>query len=268
MSKIILAGLVAVVAVLLISPAAYAAPSMTVTDVVSPTGSQFDNPDARTTWNVSLSGISAWDTSQCSSTARFANGESFEGEDYANDNWKFWPFSSLTPIVSDDDWSFDDTYAAVSSVTARCVLEKKTYLGRRPYREAFTREKSGSSAFRRGGCPVYPYSIGKLTIDCRHSSRSGYASWRFPLRRSDIVLGTWNYFDRSESTIGAHNLRAVRSPKSVVLTETVSPGTMITVAEVDVKISRRYWRAAYLKQKTTLRASWYPTYQYRLEHGG
>jgi hypothetical protein len=49
----------------------------------------------------------------------------------------------------------------------------------------------------------------------------------------------------------------VRSPKSVVLTETVSPGTMITVAEVDVKISRRYWRQVYRKQKKTLTASWY-----------
>lgn len=254
MRKITLAGLLAVVAVLLIAPAAYAAPSLTVTDVVSPTGIYGDNPVTSTTWNVSLSGISAWGTSECSSTARFANGESQEGLDSDDHNRRFWPFDALTPVVTDD---YPFTYVPLSSVTASCVLKKKTYLGRRPYREAFTREKSGSSAFRRGGCPVYTYSAGTLTIDCRHSSRSGYASWRFPLRRSDTVLETWNYFDRSASTIGPHNRGAVRSPKSVVVTETVSPGTMITVAEVDVEISRRYWRPVYRKQTKTLHASWY-----------
>lgn len=258
MSRIILAGLLAVIAILVIAPAAYAAPSMTVTDVVSPTGRYHDNPGQSTTWNVRLSGISAWDSSECSSTANFANGESLEGADGSSSDWRFWPFSTLAEYdFSDIHNPYSLDYVPLSSVTASCVLRKSTYLGRRPYREAIWREKSGSSAFRRGGCPVYPYSIGKLTIDCRHSSRSGYASWRFPLRRSDIVLGTWNYFDRSESTIGAHNLRAVRLPKSVVLTETVSPGTMITVAEVDVKISRRYWRQVYRKQKKTLTASWY-----------
>jgi hypothetical protein len=255
MRRIILAGLVAVAAVLLIAPAAYAAPSMTVSDVVSPTGSSWDNPDARTTWNVTLANISAWDSSTCWSTANFADGESYEGEDGKSADWRLWPFGVDTPDNS--DWYESSDYVPLSSVTARCVLEKKTYLGRRPYREAFTREKSGSSAFRRGGCPVYPYSAGKLTIDCRHSSHTGFASWRFPLRRSDWYRGGTIWFDRSLSTIGAHNVRSVRHPKSVVLTETVSPGTMITVTDVEAKISRRYWRQVYHTQKQTLRANWY-----------
>jgi hypothetical protein len=257
--RIILAGLMAVVAVLLIAPAAYAAPSMTVTDVVSPTGRYDDNPDQSTTWNVSLSAISAWDSSQCSSTANFANGESYDGEEVANDDWRAWPFSTATPY--EFDWNAgdygDDTYVPLSSVTASCMLRKSTYLGRRSYREAFWRDKSGASAFRRSGCPIYSYSAGKLTIDCRGSSHYGYASWRFPLRRSDIVRETWLYFDRSQSTMGRHDLNSVYGPRSIVLTESVSPGTMITVNSVEAKISRRYWRDVYRKQKKTLTASWY-----------
>jgi hypothetical protein len=142
-------------------------------------------------------------------------------------------------------------------VTASCVLEKTTYLGRRSYRAPVFRSKTGASAFRQSGCPTFVYTTGKLTIDCRHSSHTGYASWRFPLRRSDWYRGGTIYFDRSQSTIGRHDLSSVRRPRSLVLTETVSPGTMITVTEVDVKISRRYWRSVYLKQKKTLTASWY-----------
>jgi hypothetical protein len=266
MRKITLAGLVAVVAVLLIAPAAYATPSMSVTDIVSPFGHYHDNPGQPTTWNVSLSGISAWDTSDCSSTAHFADaqgvGEDLDGEDAGGEDWRYWQFTVPTP------WGTTINYDRLRYVHATCVLEKKRYFGRRPYRSAFWREKSGASAYRQSGCPIYSYSVGKLTIDCRHSSNTGYASWRFPLRRSDIVRQARAYFDRSQSTIGAHNTRYVRWPRSLVLTESVSPGTMITITGVDVNISRRYWRAAYLKQKKTLRASWYATYQWDLEHGG
>jgi hypothetical protein len=255
MRKITLAGLVAVVAVLLIAPAAYAAPSMTVSDVVSPTGSSWDNPDARTTWNVSLANISAWDSSTCWSTANFADGDSLEGEDGDSPDWRLWPFGLDTPI--DDDWYDSSDYVPLSSVTARCVLEKKTYLGRRSYRSPIYREKTGASTYRRSGCSTYSYSTGKLTIDCRRSSSSGYASWRLPLRRSDWFREWTLNFDRSQSTLGRHDLSHVRNARSVVLTETVSPGTMITVTDVEAKISRRYWRQVYHTQKQTLRASWY-----------
>jgi hypothetical protein len=43
----------------------------------------------------------------------------------------------------------------------------------------------------------------------------------------------------------------------VVLTETVSPGTMITVNHVEVNLSRRYSRKVYRDQSKTLSASWH-----------
>ena len=256
MRKITLAGLVAVAAVLLIAPAAYAAPSMTVSDVVVPTGpvGEYQLP---TTWNVRLANISAWDTSDCQSTAHFIGGDDWPADDVsADDDWRFWSYSTDTPYESDWDTS-DQMWLPLDRVTATCKLEKTTYLGRRPYRAPVFRSKSGSSAFSRHGCPIYSYSVGKLTIDCRGSSHTGSASWRFPMRRSDYVSSTWSHFDLSQSTIGRHDLHYTRSGRSLILTETVSPGTMITINSVDATVSRRYWRKVFRHQSKTLRASWY-----------
>jgi hypothetical protein len=200
-----------------------------------------------------------WDTSNCESTATFDDGLEYDGEEIANDDWRIWPYSMSTPW----DWGSDanDVFAPrfhnITSVRATCELKKTTYLGRRSYRAPVFRSKTGASTYRRSGCSIYSYSTGRLTIDCRRSSSSGSASWRFPLRRSDWYREGSIYFDRSESTLGPHKLSSVVKPRSLVLTETVFPGTMITVTEVDATISRRYWRSVYRKQKKTLTVSWY-----------
>ena len=255
---------------LAIPAAAQAAPSMYIDNVVAPTGSAETaegwQMDGRTTWHLGVSGTDAWATTECTSTAWHTGYGYALGEDYtdrvAGEDMDPNGFADSWSFAADTLWNYKEAYpytsefVPLSHVTATCTLRRKSYVGRRYYREMINPEKQGPSAFARGGCPVYSYSTGKLTIDCRYSTRSGFASWRIPLRSTDRVRGSTVWFDRSQSTIGRHVLRSYRWPRHVVLTETVSPGTMITVNSVEAKVSRRYSKQVWRNESKTLRAAW------------
>jgi hypothetical protein len=269
--RIILAGLVAGIAASATAIPAHAAPSMTVTNVVAPTSAiSSEASAAQTTWRVKLSGVNGWET-ECTSTAHYVDDEYVDGEDLQsvegddvnpNGPWNDWSFAADTPTEwqPSEDWAGDlYSYLPFQRVTATCALTRDVYLGRRYWREVIYPEKRGSSAFARGGgCSIYSYSYGKLTIDCRRSKTWGWASWRFPLRRADWPRRSWVYFDRSESTLGRHHLtsRLAARGRAMTLTERVSPGTMITVNSVELPVSRRYSKEVWRTQTKTLRAAW------------
>jgi hypothetical protein len=176
---------------------------MTVSNVVSPTGLWSQN--ATTSWQVSLRGINAWDDATCQSAAHFANDERQDGDDVnPRGVWTDWSFAAKTdgewetkteghwdPTTGDWEPGTDEfRFVPLSGVSARCTLSRRLYLGRRYYRQTISQDKLGSATFARGGCPVYDYSAGQLTIDCRPSRQSGFASWRLPLRSSDRVRST------------------------------------------------------------------------------
>jgi hypothetical protein len=264
-----------VIAALSLAGAAQAAPSMSIDQVYSPTGAA--NPgdvwrtDDHTTWHVGLRGIGAWDDSDCSSTARYtAYGEvqdgytdTVEGEDAdPNGPWNSWSFTAETPtgwMGTDAASSYD--FVPLARIGATCKLTRHRYVGRRYYRSGLTLYKEGPQTFRRrpNGCKIYSYSVGALTIDCRHSRSSGSASWSFKVRPSDGRARATLYFDSSRSTIGAHPMTVSRSGfgRYVNVTETVSAGTMITVTSVETSVSRRYSRKVWRDESKTLRANFW-----------
>jgi hypothetical protein len=65
------------------------------------------------------------------------------------------------------------------------------------------------------------------------------------------------YFDESRSTIVAHPMTVRRNGRYLNVTETVSPGTMITVTNVEAPISRRYSRKLWRDESKTLRANFW-----------
>jgi hypothetical protein len=270
--KIILAGLMAVIAAGTTAIPAYAAPRMTVNNVVAPTGTiSSEASAAQTTWRVKLFGVDAWDA-DCTSTAHYLDSEddydgqdvqSVEGDDVnPNGPWNDWSFAADTPTEwqPSENWDVDlYSYLPFQRVTATCTLTRDVYLGRRYWRETIYPEKQGSAAFKRGGgCQIYTYSAGKLTIDCRRSTTWGYASWRFPLRHTDLPRRSWVYFDQSQSTMGNHYLtgRWATRGRARIVTEHVSPGTMITVNRVEQPVSRRYSKKVWRHDSKTLTAAW------------
>jgi hypothetical protein len=263
--KLVLATAAGVALLLIATSAAYAVPSMAVTNVVAPTGTYDSNTQTsqQTTWHVKLFGVDAWET-DCTSTAHFLGDydvQDSEGEDVnPKGPWNDWSFAADTPDewTPSDDYRYDlYRYLPFQRVTATCELSREVYLGRRYWREMIYPEKRGSSAFARGGgCSIYSWSYGKLTIDCRRSKTWGWASWRFKLRSTDLARRSWVYFDASQSTMGRHNLTGRWSGNARILTEHVSPGTMITVNSVEQPISRRYSKKVWRTQTKTLRAAW------------
>ena len=228
---------VAVLLVGLAIPAAAQAappPSMYIDNVFAPSGPAQTaegnwRTDYHTTWDVGVFGWGAWDRTSCSSTAWYAGDgyawDEFEDEVYvdhvAGENMgpngftDSWSFAAAGPHLKGEGQDYEEVpldVVPLSRITATCTLRRKSYVGRRYYREMIYPEKRGPSAFARGGCPVYSYSTGKLTIDCRSSTRSGYASWRFPLRSNDRVRGATVWFDRSESTFGGHSSGGTAGP--------------------------------------------------------
>jgi hypothetical protein len=256
---------------LAIPAAAQAAPSMSIDHIVSPTGQAATSgvwrTDDHTSWHVGLRGIGAWDETECSSTATYTAwgdvGEDYtdtvEGED-ANPNgpWNSYSFKAETPTDYADnaDWSYD--FVPLAHIRATCELTRTRYVGRRYYRSGLTLHKNGPQTHRRlpNGCKIYSYSVGALTIDCLTSRSSGAATWSFKVRRTDRVRRAWLFFDTSRSTMGAHPMTVRRRGNYVNVTETVSPGTMITVTDVEVPVSRRYSREVWRDDSKTLTASW------------
>ena len=81
-------------------------------------------------------------------------------------------------------------------------------------------------------------------------------SWRFGLRPSDRGGAASLTFDRDESTIGAHTLTSRRAGNVVTATETVSPGTMITVTSVRLDVTRLHSEKVWRDDRLTLNAAW------------
>lgn len=258
------------------APAAQAAPSMSIDRVISPIGPAESNgvprTDDHTTWHVGLYGIGAWDHVGCSSTAYYKELSQFpedgdntrEGEDAdPNGPWDSWSFTAQTPAVyvenpEPDPYGVTYTFMPLQRIDASCELTRTVYVGRRYYRMGQTLYRDGSATSSRhpNGCLVYSYSAGELTIDCRHSRSSGSATWTFGIRRTDRVRPGSVYFDRRQSTMGPHSSTIRRRGRRAYVTETVSPGTMITVTEVEVPVSRLYSRKVYRHDSKTLSASW------------
>jgi hypothetical protein len=157
---------------------------------------------------------------------------------------------------TDEASSYD--FVPLARIGATCKLTRHRYVGLRYYRSGLTLYKEGPQTFRRrpNGCKIYSYSVGGLTIDCRHSRSSGSASWSFKGRRTDRVGRASLYFDTSRSTMGAHPMTVSRFGRYVNVTETVSPGTMITITDVEVPVSRRYSRKVWRDDSKTLTAHW------------
>ena len=212
-----------------------------------------------TTWNVSLSGIDAWQHTDCSSRAYYPYAKRAEtitvGGQHADsaDPSALWSFTAATPIRG-----WPSTYLPLSRITASCELTRHVYVGRRSYRSTAYLRRNGSaiSSRRPNGCKVYSYSVGNVTIDCRRSRSSGSVSWRFGLRPSDLGGAASLNFDRLESTMGAHRLSSRRGRYSVTVTETVSPGTMITVTSVELRVRRLYSKKVWRDDSLTLNAAW------------
>jgi hypothetical protein len=95
-----------------------------------------------------------------------------------------------------------------------------------------------------------------LSRHIRHRRRAGSATWSFRLKSTDRASRASSYFDRSQSTIGAHRLRMWRVGKKVFASETVSPRTMITVTSVEVGVSRLYSHKVYRHDSQTITANW------------
>jgi hypothetical protein len=250
---------------------AQAAPSMSIDRVVSPTGPAVeDNLTQQTTWHVGLSGVSAWNSSECSSTATYANSESYpyggdtvDGDDAdPNGPWNSWSFTATTPgdwmaaPTPDDPWAESFNLVPLSSISASCTLYRKVYLGRRYYHRAVSLYRSGSGAVRRNGCAIYSYSGSNLTIDCRRSRSTGSATWSFKLKSTDWANRSRVYFNPGQSTMGSHPVTMARIGNKEYVTEHVSPGTMITVSSVELNVSRSYSRKVYRHDSKTLSASW------------
>lgn len=234
---------------------ASAAPRMWIDQVASPTG-DWTYPSQPTTWHVGLRGISAWTNANCQSTPWYANDSnpSSWGEVAGpNRPWNNWSFKNeFVPFDNIDSFQF----LALDRITASCVLTRKVYLGKRPYRRSIEAYRDGPQTARRRGCSTYEYSQGGLTIDCRRSGSSGSATWMFGRRRSDRGGSYGLRFDKSQSTMGAHDISARVTPTRVFVTETVSPGTMITVTSVHLTVRRLFWRKAYRHDRKTLTAHW------------
>ena len=260
---------------LLVPAAAQAAPSMSIDQVYSPTGSAETadggwRTDDSTTWHVGLRSIGAWDNSNCTSTAKYtAIGEdrsdggytdTVQGEDAdPNGSWNSWSFTAptLTELMDGPDGTYN-SFVPLARIGATCELTRHRYLGRRYYRSGLTLYKDGPQTSRRSpnGCQIYSYSSGSLTIDCRYSSHPGSASWSFRIKPTDRRARATLYFDASRSTIGAHPMRVRRNGRYLNVTETVSAGTMITVTSVEASVSRRYSSKVWRDETKTLTAHW------------
>ena len=250
MRRITLAGLVAVVAVLLIAPAANAAPSMTVTDVFSPDRfllrDQSGERSVGRVWTVTSGPTSARGTRRSASRRlTFDNGLEYGRDDAAsaNDDYRIWPWSIYRRRGGLGVGRLRCSPLRASTMSGRrgarpACSRTKTYLGGRPYRRAFTREKVGvvgvpASAAARS-TPTRPASS-LSTAGTAAAAGTPPGAFLSGARTASPRGGNiWSTAACRRSAL--HNLRAVRfRPKSVVLTETVSPGTMITVTDVDVK---------------------------------
>jgi len=257
--KLVLSIIAAVVAAAALSGTASAAPRIWIDHVASPTGEW--NADGQSTGHVNLRGISKWTNAQCESTPWYANDpypEARYGEDAdPNGPWNNWSFKN------DDvpgEWvgnyeSFQ--FNALDRITASCDLTRTVYLGKRPYRRSIDAYRDPEATVSRRGCSIYSYSQSELTIDCRHSHSSGSATWMFGRHRSDRGGYYGINFDPSQSTMGAHWISERITATRAFVTETVSPGTMITVTDVHLTdVSRLFWRKAYRHDRKTLTASW------------
>jgi hypothetical protein len=244
--------------------AAEAAPSISFGNVVSPTGAVASYPSAgigATTWKVSLFDIGAWDNSLCESTAHFTANEwespDVEGEDAdPNSPWNQWSFKANTAYTYNDE--AQAIFSPLARITASCELTRTVYLGKRAYRKLveFHRSPPSTVSRRPGGCRVFSYSTGRLTIDCRHSRTSGSVTWMFGSRWSDVGGRYGIYWDRSQSTFGPHSLSSRWTPKRFYVTETVRPGTMITVTDVWETTKRVFMKKVYRHDKKVLTAAW------------
>jgi hypothetical protein len=244
--------------------AAKAAPSMAIHNVVAPTGVAPWELESRTptTWDVDVYGDNAWDYVSCGSTAHYPTADDYatdvDGEDVSPErSAEHWSFKADTSTRF--DWNAAvQMYAPLARVTASCDLTRTVYLGKRPYRKLveFHRSPPSTVSRRPGGCRVFSYSQGRLTIDCRRSRSSGSVTWMFGSRWSDRGgrYGIW--WDRSESTFGPHNLSSRWTPGRFYVTETVKPGTMITVTGVWSTTRRLFWKKVYRHDKKTLTAAW------------
>jgi hypothetical protein len=156
-----------------------------------------------------------------------------------------------------DNWQ-DYNFVPLSHITATCTLRRKRFVGLRWYRDEVTLYKDAPRTLRRrpGGCQIYTYSSGTLTIDCRRSSTSGSATWSFRLRPTDGRSTGTAYFDTSRSTMGPHRISVWRFGRYVNVTETVSPGTMITYSLVELSFLRRYSKRVWRNERRTLTAHW------------
>ena len=170
---------------LAIPAAAQAAPSMSIDQVFSPTGSTYTGDyerrtDDHTTWHVGLRGIGAWDETDCTSSAHYADfgelsgggGEytdSVDGEDADPDGpWNSWSFTAETPV------NYNDVFVPLTRIGATCELSRSRYLGRRYYRKGLTLSTSGPQTFRRrpNGCQIYSYSVGGSRSTAGTASRA------------------------------------------------------------------------------------------------
>ena len=152
--------------------------------------------------------------------------------------------------------NYQEVFAPLARITASCELTKTRYFTV-PYWNSVELDKNGNNTVRRRGCRIYSYSYPSLTIDCRGSSSTGSATWRWKVRRSDKRARAWVHFSRRQSTMGQHHAIFTRRPYSVTLTEYVSPGTMITVGSVGLDIRRLFVkRQSGGQETTTLTASW------------
>jgi hypothetical protein len=256
--KLVLSVIAAVVAAAALSGTASAAPRMWIDQVASPT-TWSGNGYGTTTWHVGLSGISAWTSTDCSSSATYAQShERLDGLDLnwggaKGNNWSFHAQPVPFVHVTEFDYNFD----TLSGITATCKLTRDVYLGKRAYRQSIDAHRDATATVSRRGCPIYSYSQGGLTIDCRHSRSSGSATWMFGRRRSDRGGYYGIRFDRSKSTMGPHSISGRLTPTRAFVTETVSPGTMITVTSVYLEgVRRLFWRKVYRHDRKMLKASW------------
>jgi hypothetical protein len=260
-----------VVAVLLcgvIVPAAQAAPSMSIDQVVAPSGPAPDLlPSSPTTWHVGLSGIDAWDYADCSSTAHYQPLATIPGDDeyYVRQgtdvapNWGSWSFKTDdTPVefVRNPGGGETLTYLPLARIDGSCDLTRTVYVGRRYYRRGQNLYRNGSATSQRGGCPTHRYADGELMIDCRHSRTSGYLTWSFKLRPSDRDRGAIVSSSSTRPTMGHRRVWQLRLWNTVFVTEKVSPGVVATVEGVGLHVSRVYSRKVYRHDRKTLSATW------------
>ena len=227
MRRIILAGLVAVVAVLLIAPAAYAAPSMTVSDVVSPRGPrQYRRADDL---ERALGRTSAPGTRRTARRPR-ASPTARASEARRRSPTTTGGSGRTRRIALRSTGPPDDQYVAVSTRDRDLRAREEDLPRTPPLPGGVLRGEVGVVGVPARRLPGLPL-LGRQADDRLPTQQSqrlrvlALPSQALGQRARDVEPLRPQPVDDRRSRPALHALA-----ESVVLTETVSPGTMITVA--------------------------------------